>query len=105
MTDFQYYSPGYGEGPYLQLHDHHTLWQIDNLELIGLDDVIWLSITSQLQRLESSYKNLTVYALGRSGRHICIDDTPINRRRYTAIQNKCFELEEELIQYLNNYKA
>ncbi len=32
--------------------------------------------------------NVTVYQLGRSGRHICIDDTARNRRRYASLSRK-----------------
>lgn len=28
---------------------------------------------------------VTLYTLGRSGRHICIEDTPRNRRRYSSL--------------------
>lgn len=97
MTNFNWYNNC------LQLHDHHTFWRIK----VPIDEYELLCVVSEyLQRLENQYHNLTIYQLGRSGRHICIDDTPVNRRRYQAVQNKAEELEEELIEYVNNnYKG
>lgn len=31
---------------------------------------------------------IEIYQLGRSGRHICIEDTPRNRKRYASLQRK-----------------
>lgn len=30
--------------------------------------------------------DVELYLLGRSGQHVCIDDTPQNRKRYTRLQ-------------------
>ncbi len=54
-----------------------------------------------IDKLEEHFKDLTVYCEGRSGRHICIDDTPINRRRFSAVQEYALRLEKAVIQYCN----
>ena len=38
-----------------------------------------------IQGFEDDY-NVRIFALGRSGRHICIEDTPRNRTRYAKLQ-------------------
>lgn len=87
---------------YLQLHDRHILWEVDNPQLD--EDTLWEMTQGAIIALEDRYKDLLVSCLGRSGRHVCIEDTPINRRRYAAVKKKCDELTDELIQALNNYK-
>ncbi len=32
--------------------------------------------------------DVDIFQLGRSGRHICIKDTPANRKRYASLQRK-----------------
>jgi hypothetical protein len=53
--------------------------------------------------MEQHFKDLKVYALGRSGRHICVEDTPINRRRYKHLVAYAEKLEQELVNYFNNF--
>jgi hypothetical protein len=40
--------------------------------------------------------NIELFQLGRSGRHICIEDTPRNRRRYASLQKKAIQTAKEL---------
>lgn len=37
-----------------------------------------------------------LFMLGRSGRHVCIEDTPQNRRRYARLQRKAREAAEAM---------
>ena len=41
---------------------------------------------------------VSVWFLGRSGRHVCIDDTPRNRRRYRSLQRKAIDAAHALWQ-------
>lgn len=40
--------------------------------------------------------NVEVFELGRSGRHICIEDTPTNRRRYASLSRKAIEAAKDV---------
>lgn len=40
--------------------------------------------------------DVKVLQLGRSGRHICIADTPVNRKRYKVLQRSAIEAARQL---------
>lgn len=89
-------------GPtYLELHDRHIGWEIDDFK--GNEYDYQSIVDAYVHELESSYKNLEIFCLGRSGRHVCIEDTPINRRRYYAVQQKAKQLTDEMTETLNQF--
>lgn len=98
MVEFKFYREWQGDR-YLQLHDNHTIWKID--KDFKWDDYEY-EVEIALLRMSTRYKDLTIYQLGRSGRHICVEDTPINRRRYKNLVAYAEKLEQELIDYFNN---
>ena len=99
MTEFKFYHEWHGDR-YLELHDHHTIWEINKpFNECDYDDQVSIC----LWNLEQHFKDLKVYTLGRSGRHICVDDTPINRRRYKHLVSYAEKLEKWLIEYFNNF--
>lgn len=91
------YVDGYTE--YLELHDNHTIWKIE----VPFDwDEYGCVLTELIRDMENKYKDLEIYTLGRSGRHICVNDTPVNRRRYKYLVEYALKLEQKLINYFNN---
>lgn len=98
MTDFKFYREWNGNR-YLELHSHHTIWNINK-------DFNWDDYESEvilsIFEMQNHFKDLEVYQLGRSGRHICVEDTPINRGRYKHLVAFAKQLEEDLINYFNN---
>lgn len=98
MADVKFYHEWNGD-KYLQLHDNHTIWKINK-------DFKWDDYNEEVYlcklNMEQYFKDLTIYQLGRSGRHICVEDTPINRRRYKHLVAYAEKLEQELIEYFNN---
>lgn len=93
MTNFKFYDG------YLELHDHHTLWDIDKeFYYEDYENAVHLACIE----MEHHYKDLTVYLLGRSGRHVCVEDTPTNRRRYQQLIEYAKKSEKEIIDYFNN---
>ena len=42
------------------------------------------------------FNHCTLRMLGRSGRHVCLDDTPSNRRRYRSLQRKAIAAAQEM---------
>ena len=98
MMDFKFYKEWNGE-KYLELHDNHTMWNINK-------DFHWEDYENAVHlaciEMERRYKDLTIYLLGRSGRHVCVEDTPTNRRRYQRLIECAKKLEQEIIDYFNN---
>lgn len=89
-------------GPvYLELHDRRIFWEVESINVNEYE--LTMIIMSYVHQLQDSYKDLQVYCLGRSGRHVCIEDTPINRRRYYAVQRKANQLTDELVNTINNW--
>lgn len=98
MTDFKFYQEWNGDR-YLELHDNHTIWNINkDFDLNDYESEVLIATLV----MESYFKGLQIYQLGRSGRHICVEDTPINRRRYKHLVVRAKQLEEDLINYFNN---
>lgn len=87
--------------PMLELSDNHTWWQITN-PLID-EEIFYFYVDFYLELVRSHYKNLEIHLCGRSGRHVCIEDTPQNRKRYFAIQKRLEKAENEMIVLLNGY--
>lgn len=102
MANYKFYD-NYNDGRYLELHDNHTLWKISvDVPEKRYNDEIELLIWD----MERHYKDLKVFMLGRSGRHICVEDTPANRRRYRHLVSYAEKLEQEIVDYFNNeYKG
>lgn len=98
MSEFKFYQEWHGKS-YLELHDNHTIWNINK-------DFRWEVYEDQVRwacfEMEKHYKNLEIYLLGRSGRHVCVEDTPTNRRRYQQLVEYAKKSEQELIDYFNN---
>lgn len=85
---------------YLELNDNHTLWYINCKDF---DEYEYEFIVSQaIKAMEKKHKNLKVYLLGRSGRHVCVEDTPVNRRRYLKLIKTAVEQERWVIDWFNN---
>jgi len=88
----------------LQLHDKHTLWKINNEDLP--DDFIELysvDVTAYCD-LFVTETGVEIYCLGRSGRHVCVDLTLDNLKRYEELRKLALEYEKCIIDYYNNYK-
>ena len=83
----------------LELHDHHTIWSIN--KEFSLNDYADAICAARLD-MQDHFKDLQVYYLGRSGRHVCVDDTPVNRRRYHVLVEYAKKLEQGVIYYFNN---
>lgn len=85
--------------PLLELSDNHTWWEINNP--LVTDDIFDFYVDFYLELVRSHYKDLEIGLYGRSGRHVCIKDTPKNRRRYLAVQKRFLAAEAEMVSCLN----
>lgn len=89
----------------LELSDKHVMWEFDNrnfTENSGFDDIYYLMVQEELKVFKEE-TGVEISLLGRSGRHICIDDTPENRERYYELQNIVTEKIKKFIELVNNY--
>ena len=84
---------------YLELHNHRTIWSIN--KPFGLDDYADQICLAKLD-MQEHFKDLQVYYLGRSGRHVCVEDTQVNRRRYHVLVEYAKKMEQNVIDYFNN---
>ena len=77
----------------LELSDEHVLWKVD-IGHIQADDYS-IECNNALAKLSKHY-HTKFGAFGRSGRHICVPDTPANRRNYRHMV-KAVEREQKRI--------
>lgn len=93
---FQKTLPRY-EG-YLQLHDNYTIWDLDNKKRLDDDYFDLVNLATE------EFKDITgidLHLLGRSGRHVCIEDNINNSKNYKRYQNLALKLEQQVIDRFN----
>lgn len=89
----------------LELSDKQIMWEFNNDDFTQdpkFDDIYYLMVQEEL-RVFKEETGVEISLLGRSGRHICIDDTPKNRKRYYELQNIVTEKIKKFIELVNNY--
>lgn len=82
----------------LELSDNHLWWDIANHNKAN-KNILEVHIDSLCIIYANIFKehyHTTAWFCGRSGRHICVDDTPTNRRNY-AHMVKAVEIMQKLI--------
>lgn len=82
----------------IELSDRRILWEVksDYTE----DDLAYIADWACFD-FKIIY-GVEVYCEGRSARHICVDDTPQNRRAYANMKRTVRRLQNKIIAYLNN---
>ena len=107
-ADIKYYSEGYGKA-YIQLSDEHTLWKVHTLDKQISDkeaeqwDAFYYDLVREACKKFEEKSGVEVLLLGRSGRHVCVADTPQNRRRYRSLCNLQMKLENKVLAEFNKY--
>lgn len=91
-----YYSEELGK-EMLELSDSHTYWKIKG----NIDFDFYLQVCNDAVENLSSKYNTQFYMLGRSGRHICVENTSQNRRRFKSLVKAVIKKENEIISYFN----
>lgn len=92
---------------YIELSDNHTLWQIDN-DKFPNDDSAADEYNIQVEAAFETFKDETgvdLLALGRNGRHICVDLNYENALRYSELVGKQQELEKQVIDAMNSWES
>lgn len=98
------YRPWPGQQAYLELHRNATERELSNPRLdaeqglaLYTDLVLWA-----IYEFEHC-ANTKVFLLGRSGRHVCVEDTPENSRRYQHLKRLALQIERTVIDDYNGY--
>lgn len=103
IKDHIYYSD---HRKYIELSDNHTLWNIEN-DKFPSDDSAADEYNSQAEAAFETFKDETgvdLLALGRSGRHICVDLNYENALKYSELVGKQQELEKQVIDAMNSWE-
>lgn len=83
----------------LQLSDERLLWKIEN---DNFDETKWnLYCQDLVDSFEETY-NTEIYLLGRSGRHVCVDNTVENKLRFYDMQKTVEDMQKELVYEFSN---
>lgn len=92
---------------YIELSDNHTLWQIDN-DKFPNDDYAADEYNIQVETAFETFKDETgvdLLALGRNGRHICVELNYENALKYSELVGKQQELEKQVIDAMNSWES
>lgn len=103
IKDHIYYSD---HRKYIELSDNHTLWNIEN-DKFPSDDSAADEYNAQAEAAFETFKDETgvdLLALGRSGRHICVELNYANALKYSEFVGKQQELEKTVIDAMNNWE-
>lgn len=89
----KYYSEEFRE-EFLEVDDSHILWEID---IRDEEDYHYFEFLCEqyIDELSNHY-HTNFYRCGRSCRHLCIDDTPTNRRNFKHICRRVDTMQKEL---------
>ena len=87
---------------YIELNDEHTLWKI-NTENITEDE--YANLVDSYAGYFKYDTGCDLYFLGRSGRHVCVDDTFDNIVNYDFLRNTQMNLEQDMIDEINNMQS
>lgn len=83
----------------LELSDAHVAREIDNQEL---DEITWMSLVDDSLSEFEDLTGVSVYTLGRSGRHVCVDLNLKNLIGFDDLKDVVEKLQKQLIDDANN---
>ena len=83
---------------YLELHDNHTIWDLENENKTDEEYLVLVEEAVQFFELRTE---TPLFLLGRSGRHVCVEDNYKNSKRYQWLKRVALELEQNMIDTFN----
>ena len=92
-----YYSDGLRKDV-LQLSDDHIMWKFQN----DINPNEYYMIIDYYAEIFEKIFNTPLYYCGRSGRHVCVDDTPRNRRMYGKMIEWVENAQREIVNDINS---
>lgn len=84
---------------YIELSDKHTLW---NIEGHISDEEYSAQVEDALSRFEEE-TGTKAYCLGRSGRHVCVENTYANASRLDELREKQHTIENNMVEFINSH--
>lgn len=96
IATVKYYDEDYVA--YIELSDNHTLWEIDNEEF---DDDSYSAAVLQAADQFEEETGEKLYFLGRSARHVCVEDSLENAENYEDLQKVQQKYENDIIETFN----
>lgn len=82
----------------LELSDDHTMWRID----APIDEVEYNDVVDRYTKKFEDENNVEIVALGRSGRHICVEATLENILRYNDLKDSMETTIDDMVSYINH---
>ena len=89
----------------LELTAEHVYWKFYNPRFTDdpcFEDIYQMMVQDEIDNFKKKFGQ-DIYLLGRSGRHVCVDDTPENRERYFEMQSEVESQINGLIARVNEY--
>lgn len=84
---------------YIELSDNRTMWDINN---VNVDEIVYEQYIDIYVDEFTRKTNVEVFLLGRSGRHVCVDDDAYNIINYEYLKDVQYDLEKQFVAELNN---
>lgn len=86
----------------IELSDRHVLWDIHNASIKEEDfEPYYQYLVDVCSNEFRDIYGCDFYMLGRSGRHICVEDTPANRQSYCRMKRTVERLQNWMIETYN----
>lgn len=98
LENAKFYTSDTGE-VVIELSDEPVLNRIDNPEL---DEITWMNLVNDSLAEFEDLTGVTVYTLGRSGRHVCVDFNLENLIGFDDLKDVVEKLQKQLIDDANN---
>lgn len=90
---------------YIELSDAHVAWKLNNTNLNYEDsEYLYQQLIDECNENFKKIYGCEFYMLGRSGRHVCVEDTPQNRQRWYRMKSTIERLQKYLISEFNSTK-
>lgn len=89
----------------LELTAEHVYWKFYNPRFTDdpcFEDIYQMMVQDEIDNFKKKFGQ-DIYLLGRSGRHVCVDDTSENRERYFEMQSEVESQINGLIARVNEY--
>lgn len=83
---------------YIELNDNHTIYELNN---DSRSDIDWVNIVNSKVDEFKKETGVDLYLVGRSGRHVCVDNNYYNAIHYYDLKEVQETLEQEAIDEFN----
>ena len=90
----------------IELSDKHVLWQLHNDNLSAIEsEYLWNDLIMESYHNFKRIYGVDFEMLGRSGRHICVEDTPKNRMNYCRMVKTIDKMQKYMVETFNSARA